>query len=71
MFDIQASPNEDSLVLPDGSQHYSDNCPAGAFLTAGQTLAWHSSGSVQGNNGNGLPMDRNYGHGGGWQICFA
>eukprot|EP01051_Picozoa_sp_SAG22_P034036 SAG22_NODE_15226_length_354_cov_0.607843_1_plen_48_part_00 len=29
------------------------DCPAGAVLAAGQSLAWYSDGNAQGNHGNG------------------
>ena len=62
----------DYLTLPDGSQHGVADCPAGAVLAAGQSLAWHSDGSYQGHNGgNGLRANPTQGLGGGWQVCFA
>ena len=59
----------DYLTLPDGSAHSGAACPAGAVLAGGQTLAWHSDGSSQGSDGDGLPRST-HGAGGGWQICF-
>ena len=60
----------DDLTLPDGSAHGSADCPAGTVLAGGQTLAWHSSGHDQGNDGgDGLPYSHDAA-GGGWQICF-
>eukprot|EP01051_Picozoa_sp_SAG22_P007249 SAG22_NODE_503_length_9694_cov_13.573736_5_plen_1203_part_00 len=73
VFDIQSSDfYDDLLTLPDGSRHHGADCPAGAVLAAGQSLAWHSSTRWQGNNpqGNGLPQSHD-GLGGGWQVCFA
>ena len=63
-------PGQDPLILPDGSQHTGSDCPVGAVLSPGDSVGWTSDGSVQGNNGNGLPRS-DYGLGGGWQICFA
>lgn len=67
VFDIY--PGGDYVALPDGSDHQGNDCPAGARLTPGQTLTWHSDASSQGLNG-GLPTSV-YGAGGGWQLCFA
>eukprot|EP01051_Picozoa_sp_SAG22_P007246 SAG22_NODE_503_length_9694_cov_13.573736_2_plen_281_part_00 len=64
----------DYLTLPDGSTYggsSTHDCPTGAVLAAGQSLAWHSDGSWQGGY-----YDTHYTHttfdglGGGWQVCF-
>eukprot|EP01050_Picozoa_sp_SAG11_P027766 SAG11_NODE_7160_length_1185_cov_1.073665_1_plen_222_part_00 len=66
VFDIHGS----DVALPDGSHHYYSDCSAGAGLTPGQAIRWHSDGYDQGENGNGLPNNE-FGAGGGWQLCFA
>eukprot|EP01045_Picozoa_sp_COSAG04_P022289 COSAG04_NODE_2497_length_4008_cov_1.911486_2_plen_382_part_00 len=58
------------------------NCPVNMALGLGDTLGWHSSDSMQGNQGGdmdngcatkdtcGLPFSSD-GLGGGWEVCFA
>jgi hypothetical protein len=73
VFDLQGSDSgpsrPDYLTMPDGSQN-ADHCPTGTRLAVGQTLAWHSDGHDQGNDGNGMPHGASTA-GGGWQICLA
>ena len=56
---------DDYLALPDGSHHFGADCPTGAVLAAGQSLAWHSNDEYQGhwhsNNVNEWPSP------GGWR----
>ena len=70
-----------------GTKHYHSDCPAGAALAPGDTLAWFSDSSYQGSVGQydngcaakdtcGLPYSRDGealggGPGGGWELCFA
>jgi hypothetical protein len=71
VFDTQPSGGQrDYLILPDGSRHDGGDCPVGAMLAAGQSLAWQSDGDTQGNNRKRLSFNRDDDPGGGWQLCF-
>jgi hypothetical protein len=75
--------NPDFITLPDGSTRTDSDCPVGALLTPGDSVAWHSNRFHQGSLGSGhsngcegkelcgLPYaGSSTGLGGGWQICF-
>eukprot|EP01052_Picozoa_sp_SAG31_P031832 SAG31_NODE_3420_length_4297_cov_4.123294_2_plen_115_part_00 len=71
VFDINDPTRDptDYVTLPNGSQHYQSDCPAGARVTLGKTIGWHSNGLAQGSSRNGLPYT-DHGAGGSWQLCF-
>eukprot|EP01045_Picozoa_sp_COSAG04_P024947 COSAG04_NODE_3194_length_3064_cov_2.095447_2_plen_313_part_00 len=74
----------DYVTLPGGAAHYGSDCPEGAALAPGDTIAWYSNVVYQGSVGSsgedhngcaakgtcGLPAT-GYGLGGGWELCFA
>ena len=71
----------DGVTLPGGTWHGESDCPVGAALAPGDTLAWTSNADYQGSVGftfNGCAAKgtcgapwSDYGPGGGWQLCFA
>ena len=83
VFDIGNYEYGDYMTLPGDDFVDVSDCPAGAVLATGSTMAWTSGPRYQGNAGGvndngcaakhlcGLPLNTGAGLGGGWEVCFT